>query len=266
MHMPATNPLKLMCYMYNIIIYNSSLGYAIGSACLSDRLDRMSGSGERTINLRRGEVRVELRASQTTCHIIGRAFGLDPETIWLKEEYGTRAFFPDDGSNFTGLDAISNDYYSLTVEGVPVEAPQRSGTSSSSVSVLNTTTGTPTTRKPYFQPVINKSKEVYSLKVVLADLSYGIHGKPEFSPLESAYCEIMETTANATFISRFIRQEFDEEYVLVSNDGLEIKDFPGTRGKSFISCFVHIICMHGRHDRSHNIAIILLLLLSIKII
>ena len=67
-------------------------------------------------------------------------------------------FFPDDGSNFTGLDAISNDYYSLTVEGVPVEAPQRSGTLSSSVSVLNTTTGTSTTRKPYFQPVINKSK------------------------------------------------------------------------------------------------------------
>ena len=89
--MPATNPLKLMCY--NIIIYNSSLGYAIRSVRLSDQLDRMSGSRERTINLQRGEVRVELRASQTTCHIIGRAFGLDPETIWLKKEYGTRAFY-----------------------------------------------------------------------------------------------------------------------------------------------------------------------------
>jgi hypothetical protein len=67
-----------------------------------------------------------------------------------------------------------------------------------------------------------KSKDSYSRKIVLAELNHKTSGRAEFKPAESAYCELTEATANATYIMTFNRQEYDNPFVLVSSDGLEI--------------------------------------------
>jgi hypothetical protein len=51
---------------------------------------------------------IELAVSQLTCQIIGSPFTLEPSTIWLKDDYDNRGYFPTDGIKFSGLlDAIT---------------------------------------------------------------------------------------------------------------------------------------------------------------
>ena len=69
----------------------------------------------------------------------------------------------------------------------------------------------------------NKSK----LKIVRANLRYAGNGKPTF---ESIDVFVDEATSNVPSLLKAVQEEYGDNYVLLTNDGLMIKDSPATRG------------------------------------
>ena len=65
-----------------------------------------------------------------------------------------------------------------------------------------------------------------------ATLTHSSNGKPHFSSEESLFIDVNEATANATYIEGVVQEEFGENFVIVSSDGLAIKDSSATRGKA----------------------------------
>ena len=56
--------------------------------------------------------------------------------------------------------------------------------------------------------------------------------KPEFQCVSQLYTDIVESTANVDYILTVVQRRWGEDYTLVTNDGLELLDSPGTRGKN----------------------------------
>ena len=52
--------------------------------------------------------------------------------------------------------------------------------------------------------------------------------KPEFQCLSQLYTDIVESTANVDYILTVVQRRWSEDYTLVTNDGLELLDSPGT--------------------------------------
>ena len=50
--------------------------------------------------------------------------------------------------------------------------------------------------------------------------------------MSQLYTDISETTANVDYILTIVQRRWGEDYTLVTNDGLELLDSPGTRGKN----------------------------------
>ena len=55
-------------------------------------------------------------------------------------------------------------------------------------------------------------------------------GRAEFTPTSQTYIDLLETTANLEHITDVIHRRWGSEYVLVTNDGLELEDSPATQG------------------------------------
>ena len=72
----------------------------------------------------------------------------------------------------------------------------------------------------------NKTK----LKIVAAHLSYSSNGKPLFESQDALFVDIDEANANSTSLTKIVQEEFGVNYIIVSSDGLMIKDTPATRG------------------------------------
>jgi hypothetical protein len=133
------------------------------------------------------------------------------------------------------MEGMAGDIFALCVEGDEV-----SGQSQGELPPPGDSVGSP---KPQKETKFNSNEQpaprgrpksaTLSVKIVLADMKLGPLNKPVFTPTDVAYCEVTEDTANAPFISSFVKQHFGSNYVLTSNDGLEIKDFSGTRGLKF---------------------------------
>ena len=60
------------------------------------------------------------------------------------------------------------------------------------------------------------------------------HGKkPEVQCLSQLYMDITDTTANIDYtLTIIVQRRWGEEFTLVTNDGLELLDSLGTRGKN----------------------------------
>ena len=191
----------------------------------------MSRTGEVTVRLVRKDQVLELRVSQLTVDIIGKAFGVIPSTVWLREEIGHRAFFPEENGEFSEMEAMADELYSLFVEGDNSPKPAHSlETSSARLSPSPSSKEIGSSQQQLSTGIPKKSSKAVSVKIILADLRLGALKKPEFTPIDVAYCEITEETANAPYISSFVKQQYGDNYILTSSDGLEIKDFSGTRG------------------------------------
>lgn len=70
-------------------------------------------------------------------------------------------------------------------------------------------------------------------KVVKAEKRM-VGGKVEFTALGVMYVELKPSTANVNYIQSYIQKTWGSQYVIVSNDGLQIQDTSATRGQSFI--------------------------------
>ena len=96
------------------------------------------------------------------------------------------------------------------------------GSSSSSSS----STSTPHTSKGLGNKVYN----MCTTKVVKAE-KLMVGGKAEFTALEVMYVELKASTANVNYIQSYVQKIWGPQYVIVSNDGLQIQDTSATRGQ-----------------------------------
>ena len=78
-----------------------------------------------------------------------------------------------------------------------------------------------------------RSRERTTLKVIVARMRY-INAKPEFERVDQIFIPIVEATATLPHILSEVKQNAGEDYVIVTGDGLEVKESSGTEGKSVI--------------------------------
>ena len=86
---------------------------------------------------------------------------------------------------------------------------------------------------PIFKSVVTSRchyvEQSLNIKIIQAHLNFTC-GKSQFEELGQIFVEISEGTANVSFISSIVQTELGSKYILVTNDGLELHDSPGTRG------------------------------------
>ena len=84
-------------------------------------------------------------------------------------------------------------------------------------------------------PGSSKKKEaVYSLKVTKAEVISGAEpgrSTKQFNPVCHMYLQVTEVSANVTLIKAAIQRKWGSNYTLVTSDGIELEDSPGTEGK-----------------------------------
>lgn len=79
----------------------------------------------------------------------------------------------------------------------------------------------------------SKSYNGCTTKVVKADKRV-VGGKVEFTSIEAVYVDLKPGTANVNYVLAYIQNLWGSEYVIVSNDGLQIQDSSATKGQFFI--------------------------------
>lgn len=173
-----------------------------------------------------------MNSSQVTTSAIALIFNLNPDTVWLQETIGSRIHIPNEDGSFA-LDA-SAIAYGVRVNGVSATAPQSQQQQQMQTSpiVSSATVTTPVTAshgRPFFHSVTSR-KTGTRVKIVRALLSYANNGRPNFNNVDVIFVDVHEDNADAPSMLRAVQEQFGPDYTIVSNDGLEIKDGPGTRG------------------------------------
>lgn len=170
---------------------------------------------------------VEMDIQQVTIQSLGMIFALKPETIWLQLCTGNKLFLADDEGKFPSmLNDVSVCCYGIKVNGVPnksiFDAPNVASSTVSATQSRDT---------PVFKSVISRQHTSKSkMKIVRANMSYAGNGRPQFQNVDAFYVDIDEASANVVSLQKSIQEELGENYILVTNDGLTIKDSPATRG------------------------------------
>lgn len=75
----------------------------------------------------------------------------------------------------------------------------------------------------------NKAYNLCTTKIVKAEKKMS-GGKVEFIAQEATYVELKPATANVKYILNYIQKIWGPDYIIVSNDGLQIHDCPATKG------------------------------------
>ena len=191
-----------------------------------------------SVTLRRGERRydVEVGNSQAdiTAEHLGRMFHINPGDVWLRERFGARLFFPDRNGSFDLTDVT--EFTELEVEG---DRPSNS-IAAGRPSMTVTASAVPVRSYPGFSSVVSHSSTSsrkssgstsFTLKIIQARVEeISANGRPTFNKVGQAFVDVEETTANVHYITDMMQEELGPDHVLVTADGLEIKDSSGTQG------------------------------------
>ena len=138
---------------------------------------------------------------------------VDPNTVYLKEEFGQRSYFLDANNDLQLPSRIGVTIFSLLVEGSPahmrpVNQPSCTPGPSSSI-----------------RPVFSCKKEVsVKVKVVQATMKKLPSGRMEFKSENQTYVTVTEGTANLDYVSQAVQRKGGSHYVLVTSDGLKLDD------------------------------------------
>ena len=181
-------------------------------------------SHERTIELSMDGKSVEMNVQQITTASLARIFSVSPDSIWLQQTIGNKTYLPNEDGTFCGILGDRNSIYGLVVHGLAI----RSQNNTSSLALTAPSASSRDT-PPVFKSVMAK-KNKSKLKIVRANLRYAANGKPMFENIDVLYIDIDEATSNVPSLLKVIQEEFGDNYVLLTNDGLMIKDSSATRG------------------------------------
>jgi hypothetical protein len=190
---------------------------------------------DRTITLHFGDKRVEVDVGQVTTASLGLIFNLDASTVWLQDRIGNRIYIPDADGNFD-LMRYSSSVHGVTVNGV-VAVPSTTNASQSQSHTPSTAsssvTATPVTSssgtRPFFHSVTSRRNKA-KIKIVRSEITYSGNGRPNFSNIDVMFIDLNEDNADVNSILALVRGEFGNNFTIVGNDGLQIKDSPATRG------------------------------------
>lgn len=172
--------------------------------------------------------------SQVTTVNLRRVFQVDPATVWLQDDVDDTAYFPSEEGTFSNLQSSQGFY----VEGPAIS---RSSGIPGCSSVSLTSTPPPPLPPSQFKSVVPVAKRsspmngnFVRVKVIKADMQWnGKTNKPVFTPSHQTYVEVQESTANVDYIKNNIRRQWGDNYILVTNDGLELEDSSATQGLAF---------------------------------
>ena len=64
-------------------------------------------------------------------------------------------------------------------------------------------------------------------------------GKVAFQPVNQTYIDLVESTANVEYILTLVQRRWGEDYIIVTNDGLQLEDSPATQG--IVSIIVNVL-------------------------
>ena len=182
----------------------------------TDRLyQALKSTSEATVTLSRcgREFSLQLNRSYSATQL-GRMFSVEPGSIWLRETYSNRAYFPSDDGTFN-LQAEGVEIYTeMTVEGDSVRS---TAPPSSTAVTLSATTGSSSSSSssansilsslPNFPSVLTSHGRRRSsgggcnLKVVQAGITCFCFGRPEFRRLGQTFISLSEATANIHHVS-----------------------------------------------------------------
>ena len=154
---------------------------------------------------------------------------MDPTTVWLREEYGNRAFFPNSAN--TSFDLPEYTAFVLQVMGTSLEQQHsRPGTPLAHIPAMEGPSGV--SSRPQFTSAFSKKSQSCTVKVIQASLKRLPNGKCEFSHMGQLFVDVNESTANANYIRSVVQTKWGSQYVIVTTDGLEIEDSSGTQGRT----------------------------------
>eukprot|EP00731_Ephydatia_muelleri_P007940 Em0004g278a len=216
-------------------------------------------SPERAVTLTRGEVEysVSIVRERLPSRQIGQMLQLQPTSVWLRSAYSRRVFLTNESGDFD-LTSVT-EYSVLEVEGVAItthaDQPQLSATSltlssmgpsgndspgPSSVGFTSVINGRPPTartrtsarKRKFSNPILAVSS--FTLKVVVTRIVSGNEEKkPVFQKYDQVFIPMEESSATLPFVLAAVRDQVGDEYIIVTPDGLEVRDSAGTRGFKF---------------------------------
>ena len=167
--------------------------------------------------------------------------------MYLKSEFGPKAFFPDPSNTSFGFtDDVADSVYSFRVEGMPTSSlkrPQhdmRPLAISSMPSSSQASTGRVGFGFSHSTPSSSmgrKSGNSSTLKVIQANVSKNVNGKLEFFKIGQMFVTLYEPTATVDYITAVIQKRWGKEYIIVTSDGLPIEDSSGTQGTYYVGFF-----------------------------
>ena len=176
-------------------------------------------------------------------------FNVEERSVWLSETFGTKVFFPDtETGQFDLSDIDPRSCTSIDVLGRSLPEPaarpqQHLFHQNRQLTVSATQPGSSDYQG--FNSVLaagnnrgggrRSSDNSFSVKIVQARMT-GSSARPDFRRTGQAYMILTERQANVEYILRELKEEFGDGHVLVTSDGLEIRDSPGTRGQLAPTC------------------------------
>ena len=151
-------------------------------------------------------------------------------TVWLREESGSRAFFPDSqNSHFVlshDVGIMITDLVAMgsAAQGTASFAPSAARVPSISPSLASepSTSGTP------LQAV--RKTQSSSVKIIQASVKRLANGKMDFTSHNQTFVDVTEATANVNYVASAVQRKWGSEYMLVTSDGLKVDDSSGTQG------------------------------------
>ena len=196
-------------------------------------------SNDESVTLTRCGRVFELQLGRTyAVRQLSRMFNVDPTTLWLRDTFNNRAYFPTNDDTFDLKAEGVTSFAELVVEGENVSSASvnRTGPSTITLSTGNSSTRSSSPSYPGFTPVVSQGRRSttatggYSLKVVQARISCISGGRPQFQKLGQTFIVLGESTANIHHISSAVKTEFGDDHIVVTADGLEVRDSSGTQG------------------------------------
>lgn len=144
--------------------------------------------------------------------------------MWLKQEFGRRCYFPDQGGLFNTDHEVGETVFSLTVEGAPVYQ------SSQTIPCATPATNPNPESRPFYKPTGSKKETTFNIKVVKANMNKLPNGKVEFDRMEQTHISVDDRSANVNTVTNAVQAKWGSDYVVVTGDGLEVDDSSGTQG------------------------------------
>jgi len=212
-------------------------------------------SAVHVVRLVRGDREFEVSIGRSySTEQLSRMFNVDPGSIWLRSRYGNEVYFPNPEGVFDLPSERVLPYAEFSVEGESMtrhlqgqaSAQSSAGQANTHTPVMQRTPGpsnyhgspaampfTSVVNRTGKRPASHEQIPSYRLKIIQATMTFAstTTRKPTFTCLGQTFVELTEFTANVPSILAAVQMEFGNDYVIVTGNGLEVKDSPGTDGK-----------------------------------